>query len=392
MQPRLLVFGTIIETSIVLFLLTLQVTSIEVSPRFTECNSNEEPHACVDIKECRYFMYLLRMNPITGWRSVFTNICSTDQTNRRVCCPIEKNNNDGNKKPIESLMKPLSEIEEFHPYPSTASETKPSMGPIKFPQLNGFECGISDRRSDRIVGGAESTKGAWPWIASLGYVESEGIKFLCGGTLISSRHIVTAAHCVHSKKNLQLVRLGDHDLSSYYDNARAVELRIERQICHPNYKPSTGENDIAILRLQDEVRFSDYVRPICLPNNDNSLSGNLAGNLPYVAGWGSTYFNGPPSSTLLEAQVPIVDIRDCQKAYRMFRGNLIDDRIICAGYKQGGKDACQGDSGGPLMIPRHSRFYLIGIVSNGYKCAEPGYPGVYTKITSFLDFIASNMC
>lgn len=93
--------------------------------------------------------------------------------------------------------------------------------------------------------------------------------------------------------------------------------------------------------------------------------------------------------------IPVISNDECKQDYANFRTTVIDNRVLCAGYTQGGTDACQGDSGGPLMWAKvdgnNIIFYLIGVVSYGYKCAEAGYPGVYTRITSFTDWIQYNL-
>lgn len=93
--------------------------------------------------------------------------------------------------------------------------------------------------------------------------------------------------------------------------------------------------------------------------------------------------------------IPVVSNDQCKQNYANFKTTVIDNRVLCAGYTTGGKDACQGDSGGPLMWGNFQNgnlmFYLIGVVSYGYKCAEPGYPGVYTRVTSFTDWIQANL-
>lgn len=103
---------------------------------------------------------------------------------------------------------------------------------------------------------------------------------------------------------------------------------------------------------------------------------------------------GPSSSKLQVASLPVVDNNQCRQALSKFR-TVIDDRVICAGFPQGGTDACQGDSGGPYMYgkpeSRSVRFFLVGLVSYGYRCAEPGYPGVYTRISAFIDWIQNNL-
>lgn len=96
---------------------------------------------------------------------------------------------------------------------------------------------------------------------------------------------------------------------------------------------------------------TDQIRPICLPINEPIRSRDLTGYQPFVAGWGTTSFQGPTATVLQEVQVPIVATATCERNYKSFFPNQIfDNRILCAGY--GGRDACQGDSGGPLMLPQ----------------------------------------
>lgn len=96
-------------------------------------------------------------------------------------------------------------------------------------------------------------------------------------------------------------------------------------------------------------------------------------------------------------QLPVQDTDTCQKAFANARNAIIDNRILCAGYLAGGKDSCKGDSGGPYIyasnysIGREKYLYQIGVVSYGFKCAEAGYPGVYTRVTAFIDWIARNI-
>ncbi|KAJ8687601.1 hypothetical protein QAD02_023395 [Eretmocerus hayati] len=259
---------------------------------------------------------------------------------------------------------------------------------------NPVKCGHNQNSYDKIIGGSISRLGSWPWIANLGYIANATVnatQFLCAGSLISSRHVVTAAHCVRQKDNLVIVRLGEYDLSSDDDGANPIDFPIEKKIMHPRYYPKSKENDIAILKLGSEVHFTDDIHPICLPAAGSFKIQEIIGTSPFVAGWGSTRFMGPPSNILHDVQVTVVDTNKCADSYRNVMRNTIDDRVICAGDSSGRSDACQGDSGGPLMIPENSTFYLIGIVSNGYKCAEARYPGVYTRVTSFIDFIEDNM-
>lgn len=325
---------------------------------------------CINIRKCPILLQVLQAQRPETINFLRASLCGYEGSDPRVCCPNNVNENNNNE--------PDSQETENTPY-----------GPLTPPI-----CGKSYKDNDRIVNGVPSTLGSWPWITALGYHSKKNPNkpvFLCGGTLISARHVVTAGHCVYNRKDLYMARLGDLDLESTDDGAEPINVLIENKIIHPEYNPSNHVNDIAILRLADEIPFSRNIHPICLPINEPLLHSNFYNTFPFIAGWGAIYFNGPSSSQLLESQVPVVKQEKCQNAFKAFTNAIIDDRIICAGYAAGGKDACQGDSGGPLMIPSNKSYYLIGVVSYGYRCAEPGYPGVYSKVSSFLNFIIDNL-
>lgn len=157
------------------------------------------------------------------------------------------------------------------------------------------------------------------------------------------------------------------------DGANPIDFAIERTKIHEEYMPDIILNDIAIVKLRYQVPvngktpnhtinigrdisnqicfffFSDKIRPICLPLFEPLRSADLTGYSPFVAGWGSTFFQGPQSTILQDTQVTIVPTSECEKNYKtIFSTQVFDNRIICAG--DGGHDACQGDSGGPLMV------------------------------------------
>ncbi|XP_063241860.1 venom protease-like [Bacillus rossius redtenbacheri] len=257
------------------------------------------------------------------------------------------------------------------------------------------ECGFSNVTMTRIVGGHPAKLGAWPWLVALGYRRTRrsatgGPQFLCAGALITARHVVTAGHCVVNKTDrLYVARLGEHNLVSDEDGATPVDVGIARAKLHEGYNGVSYVNDIALLWLSEDVRFTARIRPICLPLSPELRSKTFVRNYPFIAGWGSTSYRGPSSPALMQLQLPVVEQDRCREAYKIVPTTVIDDRVLCAGFAQGGKDACQGDSGGPLMWPDASSdlYYLIGVVSYGFRCAEPGFPGVYTRVTAFLDWI-----
>ncbi|XP_071451047.1 venom protease-like [Hetaerina americana] len=351
----------------------------------TTCSTpSDESGTCIVLRTCPPMVNLLRSGQSAYLRRA---ICGYDGLEPKVCCP------DSRAGPVA----PPSTAPTTTSTTTTTTTTAPP--PLLLPN-QGFEeeddavkCGFSNVTHFRVVGGTEAKLGAWPWLAALGYRNvkdpNAGPRFLCGGALISRRHILTAGHCVHRRKDLYFVRLGEHDIESDNDGAFPIDINIVEKTMHPNYNPTSYQNDIAILTLQYPVKSTLAIHPICLPDTQELRSMTYVRNYPFVAGWGAVKFNGPSSSSLMELQLPVVEPSRCKNAYSNFKTTVIDDKVLCAGFARGGKDACQGDSGGPLMWPRGDQYYVIGVVSYGFRCAEPGYPGVYSRVTAFLDWIES---
>jgi len=158
---------------------------------------------------------------------------------------------------------------------------------------------------------------------------------------------------------------------------------ITKKISHQKYNQRTFINDIALIKLSSPVDYSHGISPICLPINLGSQL--FEGKHATVTGWGTTSFQGDSSNTLLEVTLPIITNTDCAKLY----GFRIQDHQICT-YEED-KDACQGDSGGPLVsLDDKGHYQQIGIVSFGIGCGDKNRPGVYTRITSFIDWIKDN--
>lgn len=243
------------------------------------------------------------------------------------------------------------------------------------------KCGVTDAK--RIFGGGPTSPGEFPWQAQLEYREANGqLSIQCGGALIHQRYVLTAAHCIHPNiiKPYTLVKviLGEHEAKL----EPSQDFDIERRVMHPQYTGTAqSKNDIALLRLNRDAPYTDYIRPICLP-----VSGNSGVGLSIVAGWGTTE-SGQKSKSLLSVAVPAVDINTC--ATQLLKS--IDSTQLCAGGEKG-KDSCSGDSGGPLIntetIEDINAFVVIGIVSFGpASCGTLNKPGVYTRVSAFTDWI-----
>ncbi|XP_055910857.1 uncharacterized protein LOC129945223 [Eupeodes corollae] len=332
---------------------------------------------CAPLAQCPELIDRLKVNPrdetFARFLRISNEICESQYS--VVCCP------SGVQVTTPSVI-----------FPRNVDEI-----PRKLPTM-ADGCGFVNNEYRKIVGGTASKVGAWPWIALIGY-EDNGLSaspFKCGGALITSRHVLTAAHCIRA--DLTFVRLGEHDLSRD-DEANHVDVPVVKTLRHPQYDRKDGHNDIALLYLSRNVQFSDKVTPICIPFEPQFRSKKLIGFNPFVAGWGKTQEGGTSAKILQELQIPIYENSVCKDLYKKQNTYLsekqFDNAIICAGDLGGGKDTCQGDSGGPLMFPedyqKTKRFHLIGIVSYGIGCARPMVPGVYSRVTNFIEWIEAGV-
>ncbi|KAH8289967.1 hypothetical protein KR018_012424, partial [Drosophila ironensis] len=217
----------------------------------------------------------------------------------------------------------------------------------------------------RIVGGEPVNISSVPWQASL---QMNG-RHLCGAAIYSKNILITAAHCIDSTYPTPIfVRVG----SSSSDSGGQVGY-VVNALMHEHYNRHTIANDVAVLRLHSNLKLGDSVRTIALADVEPKAKANAT-----VSGWGATEFGSPASPILLATNVSIVSRRKCNRAY-----GSIEDVMICASAP--GKDACQGDSGGPLV----SGGKLVGIVSFGYECARPHFPGVYANVAKLRHWIKS---
>ncbi|XP_060937607.1 trypsin-2-like [Limanda limanda] len=220
---------------------------------------------------------------------------------------------------------------------------------------------------DKIVGGYECTHHSQPWQVSLniGY-------HYCGGSLINDRWIASAAHCWQNPYS-QIAVLGDHHI--WLNEGNEQYMSVDAIYWHENYDYTTLDFDIMLMRLAHPATITQYVKPVALPK-----ACPAAGDMCTVSGWGNIYTDSVFNPFNLQCvQVPILSHKECEGSYP----GKISDRMVCAGYLEGGKDSCQGDSGGPLVCNGE----LHGIVSWGQGCAQPNFPGVYTKVCSLLPWI-----
>ncbi|KOC69605.1 Trypsin 5G1 [Habropoda laboriosa] len=219
----------------------------------------------------------------------------------------------------------------------------------------------------QIVGGNEVNINQHPYQLSL-----QTTSHICGASIISPRWAITAGHCAGYAASQYTLRAGNSNKDL------GVPYKVKNVIRHPNYNARTVDYDVALLEIDGTFQFNSNVQPVKLTSVEPS-----SGTMLDVTGWGALKEGGTASPKLMKVSIPVIARKRCSAIYQKL--NTITDRMICAGYSEGGKDSCQGDSGGPLT----SKGVLYGVVSWGYGCAHPTYPGVYTNVANLRSWIRS---
>ncbi|MGW1591041.1 S1 family peptidase [Streptomyces sp. NPDC002386] len=224
-----------------------------------------------------------------------------------------------------------------------------------------------------IVGGTTTTTTAYPFVMQI--TDASGSQF-CGGTLVAAKKVVTAAHCMVGETTSSVRVVGGR---TYLNGTNGTVSKVSRIWIDPDYTDATNGDDVAVLTLSTSMPYTkaSYV-------SSSQTSVYAAGTTARILGWGTTSESGSSSNQLRTATVPVVSDAGCGSSYG---SDYVRSDMVCAGYTSGGVDTCQGDSGGPLLIGG----VLAGITSWGEGCAEAGYPGVYTRLTTFSDLVTAQV-
>ncbi|CAF4868749.1 unnamed protein product [Pieris macdunnoughi] len=358
----------------------------------TPCQRKNLKGRCILLNSCKFALNLMKEHNDTLAETLLS--CGRLNIVPLVCCPIEKT-----PETDESVIHfQQEEITTFPPPRSTTrTPTRPPVIPTSTILPSRHVCG-KQAIEDRIVGGEIASLYDFPWIVRL-YFSENG--YACSGTLITNRHVITAAHCFTTPSKLLSVRLGEWDstISADCSDNRCSDPPEDRKvlqtIIHPYFNPhSDPTHDIAIVVLDEPVNFTDFIKPACLPTTEYVASQDYTNDNSYMtAGWGITEY-GRISTKKRKLSINAVSYDICRAALNLDRDSR-DPFVICAGGVKN-KDSCQGDSGGPLIgqvVEDHEvNWYLFGITSTGSKfCGRPGIPGVYTRISKYMPWIENHL-
>ncbi|XP_077905042.1 granzyme B(G,H) [Ictidomys tridecemlineatus] len=227
-------------------------------------------------------------------------------------------------------------------------------------------------QAGEIIGGHESKPHSRPYMAYLQFV-AQGVQKKCGGFLIREDFVLTAAHCLGRPMT---VTLGAHNIEKQEKTQQVIP--VKRTIPHPDYDDQYFYNDIMLLQRK-KAKLNAAVQPIKLPRGKDKVK---PGKVCLVAGWGRVATNGKTSNTLQEVKLKVQKHQVCECKELLKYNSTIH---ICAGDPKENKDSLKGDSGGPLVCNHVAQ----GIVSYGKKDGKP--PGVYTKVSRFLQWIKETM-
>lgn len=242
----------------------------------------------------------------------------------------------------------------------------------------------------KIVGGIDTDENEFPFVASL----TKRGRHFCGASILNERFLLTAGHCLCSGTNKIMkpssfkAMIGLHRQPYNFKTSDLIpyQVSVKSITIHPKYECIDVQNDIALLELQEPLKL-DKDQSCCLPAQTASITDNDNHSVT-VMGWGwdnedVTIGNKP--EILQKAAVTVISNAECQKSYQANnRENVISATQMCAGRKEGGVDACWADSGGPLIDENQ---ILIGIVSTGVGCGRAGLPGIYTRVSQYIEWI-----
>lgn len=252
---------------------------------------------------------------------------------------------------------------------------------------NACYCGIEGIQP-MIHNGKPAIPGQYPWIVYVGYMllgQWENRLTSCAGTIINDRFILTSAHCLDPPEPQIIASSVGLELGVWIgDSIRPADLLLSHAVGvkgwvqHENYSNGESTTDVALIELEQPLKFNLSFSPICLPDFDDY--DNLI-----AAGWGLIANPEVEPESLMQADLTIIPQDVCHAVYPE-----LSDHEMCAGDQR--KNVCPGDSGGPLMTRRGGVVYQAGITAAGTTtavddCGLTQNPGIFEKVSSHLEWI-----
>lgn len=247
----------------------------------------------------------------------------------------------------------------------------------------------SDASDDKIVGGTPINIIVFPWVVAIRRSGEQDVH--CGGSIVGSHLVLTAAHCFTRRTPDGMVMTedpsafeivsGTDDLTSPRSTSKIASLIYTTG--DETYTPENKRNDILLIKTVDRLDGT----AVKLPQKEQSFVNMTT----YAAGFGATSEGGDSSLRLLTVEGKILSDTECKQYYQKFNDLYDPKTMICAGDLMGGKDACDGDSGGPQVVRINGSFVLVGIISFGAGCARQSVPNVNTRITRYIHFLNKNI-
>uniref|UniRef100_A0A182RL94 Peptidase S1 domain-containing protein n=1 Tax=Anopheles funestus TaxID=62324 RepID=A0A182RL94_ANOFN len=245
------------------------------------------------------------------------------------------------------------------------------------------------RLSNRITNGQVATPGQFPYQTVL-LSEFETGTSLCGGSVLTRNFILTAAHCVVGEEASTLALggvaiMGAHNRTGREDSQQRIRFTTNGILRHPLYVASNLRNDISIVRLESSIFYTDRIQPIRLPARSDVRQ--FAGFIGTVSGYGRTSDSSWAISDVLRYTSNAI-MTNAECIGRWGSANIGNQNVCLWGT--GGRSSCHGDSGGPLAVQDGGGPLQIGVISfvSASGCAV-GKPSVYTRVSSYVDWIAA---
>lgn len=372
----------------VLFLLFCVVTHCDELPEGSECESEDGMKGtCIDIHKCMQYVMPLKT------RQKYPQLCSFNGQIPVVCCTDCEYVNDTRNVLVDSFGSHYFKVgnkayDKCMEYVIDAPFSCRLWGGVQRYLVEEQSCyGYTPTVSLAAAGGFDAGRGQYPHMALLGYGEdTESADWLCGGTLISHRYVLTAAHCLSSRAlgPVKYIALGLLKRSDPRDTWQIYN--VQASIPHPEYQPPSKYHDIALLVTDKWVPFSPEVLPAC-------LTAGRVQEQAFATGWGATGHREALADTLQTVTLTAYTEEECMgffPPHRQLQNGYDHSTQMCYGAKDQINDTCEGDSGGPLQVPSvlspcvHT---IIGVTSHGKPCGFVGGSGVYTRVEYYVPWI-----